>query len=58
RATTSAQNADASQSAEEVKKEVINIDFYKYPGANHNLQPNWNQAVQKDLSFFEKYLND
>jgi fermentation-respiration switch protein FrsA (DUF1100 family) len=62
RATTSAQNADASQSAEEVKEEVkkeaINIDFYKYPGANHNLQPNWNQAIQKDLSFFEKYLND
>ncbi|MBU1033729.1 prolyl oligopeptidase family serine peptidase [Patescibacteria group bacterium] len=56
RATASSQSAGASQSAEKVKKEVINIDFYKYPGANHNLQPNWNQAVQKDLSFFEKYL--
>jgi dienelactone hydrolase len=48
RATASTQSA--------VQKE-IKIDFYKYPGANHNLQPNWDEAIQKDLSFFEKNLN-
>lgn len=48
----------ATGSSTENKKAPIEIDFYKYPGANHNLQPNWNEAVQKDLNFFKKYLID
>lgn len=48
---------NSSQSSEN-KKETIEINFYKYPGANHNLQPNWNEAVQKDLIFFKKHLID
>jgi len=44
----------ATDSSTENKKAPIEIDFYKYPGANHNLQPNWNEAVQKDLNFFAK----
>lgn len=47
--------ADSSQSAL-IKKSEIKIDFHKYPGANHNLQPNWNDAIQKDLLFFSKNL--
>jgi len=46
-------STDASTSA---KKALIKIDFYKYPAANHNLQPYWNEAVQKDLDFFEQNL--
>lgn len=46
--------AASTQSAVENK---IEIDFYKYPGANHNLQPNWDEAIKKDLSFFAKNLN-
>lgn len=48
----------ATDSSTEDKKEAIKIDFYKYQGANHNLQPNWNEAVQKDLNFFKKHLTD
>ena len=48
----------ATDSSVESKKPSIEIDFYKYSGANHNLQPNWNEAVQKDLNFFKKYLFD
>lgn len=48
----------ATDSSIENKKASIEIDFYKYSGANHNLQPNWNEAIQKDLSFFKKYLTD
>lgn len=48
----------ATDSSTENKKTPIKIDFYKYPGANHNLQPNWNEAVQKDLMFFKKHLLD
>lgn len=46
----------ATDSSAENKVAPIEIDFYKYPGANHNLQPNWNEAVQKDLSFFAKNM--
>jgi fermentation-respiration switch protein FrsA (DUF1100 family) len=46
---------DSSQSAL-TKKEEIKIDFFKYPGGDHNLQPNWNEAVEKDLLFFKKNL--
>ena len=46
----------ATDSSAENKVVPIEIDFYKYPGANHNLQPNWNEAVRKDLSFFAKNM--
>ena len=48
----------ATESSIENKKAPITIDFHKYKDANHNLQPNWNEAVQKDLNFFEKHLID
>ena len=52
RAINASQSATSSTQLREIK-----VDFYKYPGANHNLQPNWNQAVERDLSFFAKNLN-
>ncbi len=30
----------------------IQVNYFKYPGANHNLQPSWNTAIQRDLVFF------
>ncbi|MDA1079557.1 MAG: prolyl oligopeptidase family serine peptidase [bacterium] len=30
--------------------------YFQYPTADHNLQPNWNLAVQRDLEFFSQYL--
>ncbi len=37
----------------------IEYQYYTYPGADHNLRPlkNWNQAVKRDLKFFERELN-
>ncbi|MEA2056147.1 MAG: hypothetical protein U9O78_00300 [Patescibacteria group bacterium] len=54
-ATSSSGSHDNNQSA---KLEQIVINFYRYSGANHNLQPdqNWNQAIERDLNFFNKYL--
>jgi len=34
----------------------INIKFFEYPNTDHNLKPNWDTAVQRDLEFFENYL--
>ncbi|MFH1971759.1 MAG: alpha/beta fold hydrolase [Patescibacteria group bacterium] len=40
------------------KLEDLEVDFkyHKYQGADHNLQPNWNLAVQRSLIFFQSFL--
>jgi len=32
------------------------VDYYIYPEADHNLRPNWNQAVERDVEFFDEHL--
>lgn len=36
----------------------LKYSYFTYPGAEHNLLPkdNWNKAIVRDLTFFEKYL--
>lgn len=34
----------------------IKVTYQVYPGADHNLQPSWNQAVTADLGFFGSEL--
>jgi len=36
----------------------IDYDYYVYPGADHNLRPmdNWNLAVSRDVTFFQREL--
>ncbi len=38
----------------ELEKDVT---YYTYPSADHNLRPNWNTVIQRDLIFFQKHLN-
>jgi len=38
---------------DELEKE---ISYYKYLGANHNMVPSWNTVVERNLVFFNKYL--
>ncbi len=56
-ATTSAQE-DSLDSKNSNLTQPIDYFYYKYPGADHNLQPgsNWNQALERDLEFFSEYL--
>lgn len=35
---------------------AINYQYFRYPGADHNLQPNWQTAINRDLEFFAKEL--
>lgn len=39
------------------KANKIELNYYIYPGADHNLRPteNWNLAINRDLKFFAKY---
>ncbi|MEN8253766.1 MAG: hypothetical protein ABFQ62_05340 [Patescibacteria group bacterium] len=32
------------------------VIYYSYPNTDHNLQPAWNTAIQRDLKFFEENL--
>ena len=36
----------------------IEIDYFTYPGADHNLTPSWNTVVERDLAFFNSYLTN
>jgi len=31
----------------------LNISYLKYPGADHNLTPSWQKAVENSLTFFK-----
>ena len=32
-------------------------ELFIYPSADHNMRPDWNTAIARDLEFFKKYLN-
>ncbi len=32
-------------------------EYHEYPGANHNLVPAWNTAINRDLEFFNSYFD-
>ncbi|MFZ5376145.1 MAG: alpha/beta hydrolase family protein [Patescibacteria group bacterium] len=53
---TATASADVSQLEEEELLEPIKVNFYKYPGSNHNLQPGWDVVVERDIAFFKKWL--
>lgn len=42
--------------ADILKKEGKAITYFTYPNADHNMVPDWNTVVQRDIGFFKKYL--
>lgn len=42
----------------QLKSLNIEVDYFQYPGADHNLTPGWNTVVARDLAFFRKHLKD
>jgi dipeptidyl aminopeptidase/acylaminoacyl peptidase len=47
---------DQENFVEKLKLANQNISYYFYPNADHNLKPNWDTVVQRNLKFFKKYL--
>jgi len=42
---------------ETLKKDNIDVTYFEYPGADHNLLPNgWNNAVLREIEFFKEEL--
>ena len=34
----------------------LSVNYYVYPGADHNLRPGWDTVVERDLAFFKSFL--
>lgn len=39
------------------KDQETNIEYYLYPGADHNLNPSWNTVVERSLNYYLKNIN-
>ncbi len=46
----------SQQTAEKLEEADVTVTLFEYPQADHNLQPNWDQVVQRDVQFFTKEL--
>ena len=40
----------------DLKPDVTDITYHVYSVADHNLEPNWNTVVQRDVAWFRKHL--
>lgn len=58
RAEIAAREATVAAELTSELTEPISYNYYRYPGADHNLRPieNWNQAAQRDVVFFGQNL--
>lgn len=41
-----------------LEEAAVEVTLYEYPAADHNLVPNWDQVVQRDLRFFSSHLKE
>lgn len=39
-----------------LKENEIDVTYFTYPGADHNMVPSWDLAIARDLVFFEKNI--
>jgi len=46
----------SDQLVEELKALEIEVEYFVYPGADHNLVGGWDKAVARNLEFFKKHL--
>lgn len=42
--------------AKNLKDATVSAEYIKYPGADHNMNPNWGKAVQNALDFYTKHI--
>lgn len=42
---------------ENLREKDINVEYFTYPKADHNLVPNWDEAVARTIEFYRSRLN-
>lgn len=50
------ESASESAKADDPLLEAIDITYWEYPGADHNLVPSWDTVVARDIVFFTNHL--
>jgi len=53
---TSDQTSAPTDQTSPQAKSPVDFTYYEYLGADHNLQPDWNTVVERDVEFFKKHL--
>ena len=48
---------DLDQQAQDGQMPVP-VEYYEYPGDNHNISNNFNTAMQRSIAFFDKYVKN
>ena len=51
-------NVDTSIVVEDVFLKPIDISYFVYKGGNHFIRPGWEEAVARDVMFFERQLRE
>jgi dipeptidyl aminopeptidase/acylaminoacyl peptidase len=46
----------SDQLVKNLEPNELDLTYFTYPGADHNLRPDWNAAVARSLAFFNQYL--
>lgn len=46
----------AETTPEQPKLDPIEFEYFEYPDTDHNMKPNWNKVIQRDLDFFKQNL--
>jgi dipeptidyl aminopeptidase/acylaminoacyl peptidase len=41
----------------QLDEKSLEINYYTYPSSDHNLRPDWNTVVARDVEFYKKHLN-
>jgi len=39
-----------------LRENSVEVEYFEYPEADHNLRPNWDEAVMRDLEFFRSKM--
>jgi pimeloyl-ACP methyl ester carboxylesterase len=54
--TSSTSATTTTQTSGALPSQPIAVQLFTYPGADHNMRPGWDQAIQRDLAFFVREL--
>lgn len=52
-----AASASESAKAKDPLLQPIDVTYFEYPGADHNLVPSWDTVVARDIEFYKKQLH-
>lgn len=44
------------ETSENIELSEIELTYFTYPNADHNLQPDWNSVIARDITFFNTHL--